>query len=306
MTDTAQRFPLAWFAALMRQTPAQPATNLWRAVELTALMEKALPLLAQAQTVLDLGCGDGAIMGLLRPRLSSKTALIGIDPDSWETELAKKRGIYAQVLTCGGQAVPLAAQSVDAVVSNSVLEHIPDLDAVLRESARLLRPQGVLIATVPGPDFHACLRGPLWPGADASRYAQEIDRRLAHCRYWSVGEWETHLAQAGLALERTQAYLPMAVVRRWEWLSRLTGGLLYRLAGRTKPPIRLQRELGLRKDLTLPAGLAFALAWLLSRGLSAPAARASVPAAARAAQEGQEGIGSEGLFGGLLVIGRKL
>lgn len=37
----------------------------------------------------------------------------------------------------------------DLVITNDVLEHVPDIDAALRETARVLNPQGVMISTFP-------------------------------------------------------------------------------------------------------------------------------------------------------------
>ena len=46
-------------------------------------------------------------------------------------------------------ALSLAAGSVDAIVTLDVLEHVPDYRRALAEFARILRPQGVLVITVP-------------------------------------------------------------------------------------------------------------------------------------------------------------
>jgi len=48
-----------------------------------------------------------------------------------------------------GEAIPLPADSFETVLCTQVLEHVPDPAAVLREIARVLRPGGCLIASVP-------------------------------------------------------------------------------------------------------------------------------------------------------------
>jgi ubiquinone/menaquinone biosynthesis C-methylase UbiE len=273
---------LRLFTAIMRAAPAQPATNLWRAAELAALIDHALPNLQSSQTILDLGCGDGGIMATLRSHLPAAATLIGLDPDPAETRLAELQNLYAQVLTTGAENMPLNDACVDAIISNSVLEHIEPLDKVLGESARVLRSGGLFIATLPSADFHRCLRGPWLPWVSRDAYLRDVDERLSHLRYWSKDEWARHLADAGLTLITTHDYLPLAVVRRWEFLSRITGGLLYHLAGRRKRPIRLQRSLGLRR-MKMPKIMAQGLAWLLSLGVRR----------------------GEGPYGGLLVIAGK-
>lgn len=268
----------------MQETPAQPATNLWRAAELTALIDQALPSLQSSKTILDLGCGDGGIMAVLRPYLPAAVALVGLDADPDETKLAEQRGLYAKTVTAGAERIPLADASVDAILSNSVLEHIASLDGVLKECGRLLRSGGVFVATVPGPDFHRCLRGSWLPWVKRTGYERDLDKRLAHLRYWTVEAWWQHMAAAGLALTETHNYLPAPFVKRWEFLSRLTGGLVYHLAGKTMPPIRLQRKMGLRRAVRIPKILIYGLSWILSRGL---------------------GGKQKGPWGGLLLIGRK-
>jgi ubiquinone/menaquinone biosynthesis C-methylase UbiE len=46
-------------------------------------------------------------------------------------------------------ALPFADASFNAIVTSSVLEYVPELNATLRELARVLRPGGWLFATVP-------------------------------------------------------------------------------------------------------------------------------------------------------------
>jgi len=43
-------------------------------------------------------------------------------------------------------------ESLDMVVSNDVLEHVPDIDAALREAYRVLKKDGYLLFTIP---FHS-------------------------------------------------------------------------------------------------------------------------------------------------------
>lgn len=257
--------PQELLRSLMRGAPFQPATNLWRAVELAAVLEHGLP----AGRGLDLGCGDGKLTAILErasPDAGSRQ-WVGVDIDPLETDQARALGLYEQVHTGSAQAVALADASLDFVFSNSVLEHIGPIREVLREAARVLRPGGRFMATVPGPGLHTALRGG-FPYGRMSRadYLQEIDRRCAHLRYWDAGQWVDELRPLGLPQVRIGGYFSPAQVQRWERVSNLTGGVLVQLAGGRHRPIELQRRLGLRRPpgtLTgqLAAALAPALAW---------------------------------------------
>ncbi|MHB1244572.1 MAG: class I SAM-dependent methyltransferase [Gaiellaceae bacterium] len=234
--------------------PQQPATAFWRAVELDHLARSGvLPL---AGLGLDLGCGDGAVTELLARTLGADWTLVGVDPDEHEAALARQRRLYLRVHAVPGSAIPEPDDAFDFVLSNSVLEHVEELEPVLREAGRILRPGGRLVATVPGPGFRSLLRGPSVLGRaatgarDREAYLAAVDRRLAHVRYWSEAEWAAALADAGLVLVSTSAYLTRAEVRRWETLSNATGGLVSRLS--RDSPLRAQRRLGLRRRLPRP------------------------------------------------------
>lgn len=275
------------FREFLRAYPFQPATALWRAVEIGELLRRALP----EGRGLDLGCGDGKLTRIIMEH-ASRRSLVGVDLDPGETEQAARLGFYEAVHTTSAAEIPEPGESFDFVLSNSVLEHIPDLGPVLAEVSRLLKPNGRFLFTVPSAGFHRCLRGPILPWVERERYLAALDRRLAHLRYPTVAEWEGMLASSGLALEAVDCFLSRAQVRRWETISRLTGGLLYGLFMGAKQPIEIQRSLGMRGlqgRISMPAALAAAIAGVLALGLGAEAA----------------GAPDEMACGCLLIIGRK-
>ena len=221
---------------------------------------------------LDLGCGDGLLTRIIL-QLVGPRELVGVDPDPAEIALAQETGIYAALHVAGGDSVPEPDDSFDWVLANSVLEHIDHIEPVLAEVGRLLRPKGEFIFTVPGPDFHACLRGPLLPGASRDVYLRHLDERVAHRRYWGPPEWQNALTINGLRVVSAIPYYSVAEVRRWESMARVTAGVLYTLSGRRYQPIEIQRRLGMRKPgRRLPMPMARFLAGPVSIGLNgAPA-----------------------------------
>src|SRR5205823_3034817 len=120
------------------------------------------------------------------------------------------------VHTRGGAQIPEPDASFDFAVSNSVLEHIPELDPVVADTARVLRPNGVFLLTVPHAGFHAQLRGPLLPWVRRSDYEARLDKRLAHLRYPTAAAWQQMLDRHGFTTESAEFYLSRSEIRRWE------------------------------------------------------------------------------------------
>ncbi len=92
------------------------------------------------KVVIDLGCGPGNIFATLggKPRL-----LVGVDVAGGSLELAAHQG-YTAVLADAAHT-PFRSQVADIVAINASLHHCDDMAAVLREGARLVKPDGLLI-----------------------------------------------------------------------------------------------------------------------------------------------------------------
>jgi SAM-dependent methyltransferase len=246
--------------------PAQPATAFWRSIEIE-ILAKAFD---SEGLGLDLGCGDGILTDILFKRIGRKPNLVGIDLDPLETAVAASYPFYASVHACSARSIPLPNGSFDYVISNSVLEHIPDLKSVIAEVRRLLKPGGRFYFTVPAPSFHDNLWGNWLPGSSREDYLATLDLRLAHLHYLSESDWSELAKANGLVIESTIEYLTRFETRRWENLARVTSGLLYRLSFRKFSPLQIQRGLKLRSmqnRMKLPLFLSAPLAHVFRFGV---------------------------------------
>ena len=107
-------------------------------------------------------------------------------------------------------------------ISNSVMEHIPDLDPVIAEMARVLKPGAPFIFCVPNHRFLETLSIGCWLdriglSGLAGGYRDFFDRisRHYHCDPHSV--WETRLENHGFIIEKWWDYFPPPALHTLEW-----------------------------------------------------------------------------------------
>jgi 2-polyprenyl-6-hydroxyphenyl methylase / 3-demethylubiquinone-9 3-methyltransferase len=96
--------------------------------------------------VLDLGCAGGFMAEAIAVR---GARVVGIDPAADAVGVARRHasdtGLKIQYDVGVGEALPYDAAGFDAVVCVDVLEHGADLNRVLAEVARVLRPGGFFL-----------------------------------------------------------------------------------------------------------------------------------------------------------------
>ena len=99
--------------------------------------------------VLDIGCGNGLLLAHLS-QLRPDLELYGSDAS--QTRVGKTLSSALErwgVVLASGDYLPFATGSFDALSMTEVLEHLKDPVGALREAARLLRPGGAVVVTVP-------------------------------------------------------------------------------------------------------------------------------------------------------------
>lgn len=96
---------------------------------------------------LDAGCGTGT----LAQEMTEVCRVIGLDDHEESLELTRPKieAAGGRVLETGLEKVDLEDGCAAVVVLSDVLEHIDDDAAALREMARLVRPGGLILITVP-------------------------------------------------------------------------------------------------------------------------------------------------------------
>jgi ubiquinone/menaquinone biosynthesis C-methylase UbiE len=97
----------------------------------------------------DLGCGDGPLFKALQQAgfIGEMAPVFAVDLEEWRLRKIAERFPYIRTLAAPADAVPIADQSLDFVVSTMLLEHVPDDVSLLREIKRILKPDGKAFLT---------------------------------------------------------------------------------------------------------------------------------------------------------------
>ncbi|MCP4415708.1 MAG: methyltransferase domain-containing protein, partial [Chloroflexi bacterium] len=186
------------------------------------------------EPTLDVGCGDGHFSRMVFER--KLTA--GIDP--WWNPLQKsqKSEMYDVATQAMGDQLPFADGHFASAFSNSVLEHIPDIQPVLNETNRVLQMNGRFLITMPSHNFTNYLGGAAFfnriglPGT-AVWYQRAFNKIARHAHTDSAEVWAERLAQAGFGIERWQYYFSKSALRALEWghVQGLPSAIIHALTG---------------------------------------------------------------------------
>jgi glycosyltransferase involved in cell wall biosynthesis/SAM-dependent methyltransferase len=256
----------------------QTAIELWpryfeiRYLDFLALLPIIPP--RRCARVLEIGCGIGYYTAFLS-RLAEKVVAVDLVEASSETQtpgLRRARDFVnalgiENVTLCGASAenLPFADGSFDLVISNHVLEHVPDRRRAVREMHRVLSPGGHSICVVPTradrlytfPWYHAYLvkralvhAGRMLVGALTARVPKSPSGSLSprgmltefpwppthgafrnyldELRSWSCARWRKLVTDDGryeLVCQRSTQFLPFPLL---DIVSRSAAVALYR------------------------------------------------------------------------------
>jgi len=173
-----------------------------RAVECRIYQELPFP-----RPILDLGCGEGLFAHIL----FAEKIDAGVDPAARELERAQELRAYEELILCPGDAIPKPDGFYQTVLSNSVLEHIADLEPVLREVHRIVAPGGRFYFTVPSPLFcRYTIINQLLMAMRLNHLAVKFRRRYnifwKHYHDYPLAEWKELVQKAGFEITASWSY----------------------------------------------------------------------------------------------------
>jgi ubiquinone/menaquinone biosynthesis C-methylase UbiE len=168
--------------------------------------------------ILDLGCGDGHFA---RITFSQKID-VGLDPWTGPIHQAARGGGYRWLTQADGRKIPFPDAYFASAISNSVLEHIGPIEAVLAELRRVLKTGAQFIFCVPNPRYLSELsisglfrRIRLRGTAEAYTSWFKHMSRVEHAVWPET--WQDWLEKAGFHLERWWHYFSPQAMRMLEW-----------------------------------------------------------------------------------------
>jgi len=147
-------------------------------------------------------CYELAALGARRVFALEPFVALDAARDSAQLSAAVREGFSAEALAATVERLsgptPALAMSVDCIVSNSVLEHVTDLDRFAREMAALLAPGGFMLHVVDYRDhfFRYPYHFLLWSSAAWQRWLNPGDLPR-----WRIRDHREAFERAGLSVE---------------------------------------------------------------------------------------------------------
>jgi SAM-dependent methyltransferase len=186
---------------------------LLRAVESRFYQDRQL-----AAPIYDVGCGDGHFASLT----FGQQIDVGLDPWRDPIHEARDRRAYRLLVEADAAHAPFPNAYFASAFSNSVLEHIPQVQAVLDETARVLKPAALFLFCVPNASFAMSLSiarsmDRLGLTSLAAAYRKAFNRISRHVHCDDPGIWTERLTAAGFQVEAHWNYFSPSALAALEW-----------------------------------------------------------------------------------------
>jgi len=115
------------------------------------LRNRIIELIKPESEVLDVGCGSGSLMQLLRDRAHCRCT--GIDISTVSINIIREQGFEGYVTKLPNLPPEILSRKFDFVIAAEVFEHLNKPEKTLMSLQKIVKPGGKLVATVP----NACM-----------------------------------------------------------------------------------------------------------------------------------------------------
>lgn len=173
--------------------------GIWRPYEIASFSN-----LKMLKPILDIGCGNGSFVKIV----FTKGFDYGLDISEKGLDRAKENNIYENYLLSDAHRIPLPNHCIKTVFSNSVFEHIKNLEIVLNEINRVLEVNGRLIFTTHLPHSQRFNSVKLLKKLKLNSLATLVEKvftsYLQLNTLWSPDKWNEVLKEKGFQVEQTK------------------------------------------------------------------------------------------------------
>jgi len=128
------------FSHVAQLYPHIPSMTIWRSCEYAAYKRYRLP-----EPILDVGCGDGQYFRLVWPEIKN---VVGVDIDVSALGAAAESGVYSAVHNVPAVSMPFDPNSFASAFANCSLEHMDNIEVVLKNVWKVLQPGGKFLLSV--------------------------------------------------------------------------------------------------------------------------------------------------------------
>lgn len=154
------------------------------------------------QPVLDFGCGDGFFCETVFGRGKVK---FGLDLETNKrTSIACRNRTYQKLILYDGVSIPLREHSIGTVISNCVLEHIPQVEKSVTEIHRILKPGGYFVTSVMTSRWNEFLLG---KKILKEFYVNYMNKMQVHESLFSEKQWDAIFKRTGFEIVKKEGYL---------------------------------------------------------------------------------------------------
>lgn len=179
-------------------------------------VEKALAALKGGSRLLDIGCGDGALLARARDLYNEA---YGVDISARAVAAARRNGLRAKVVDVNSKPLPFPPQHFEVVSMLATLQYVVDPNWIIQQCRRVLMPGGSLILSVPNMRaFWRLGRLAVWGWFDrSSQDIEGYDGGTLH--YFTFRNLKALLEAHGFAVVTAQGIFcrPIVVQRLPEW-----------------------------------------------------------------------------------------
>ncbi len=166
---------------------------------------------SQSKSILEVGCGSGCLLELLKPA----NQVVGVDVAADGIDACATRGIEAHCVDPASEPLPFPDESFDFVICLETIEHMMNPYYALMEMRRVLKRGGRLICSIPNPDWGHIM---LYPGLFEYRYfrsfLEQCDFVIARVEHWEWAPRETILPRSLRRFALLRSRYTAGVVRK--------------------------------------------------------------------------------------------